>query len=104
MTSRALSLVLAASFASGCVDPSASAEPVSAEAPLVGTVHALAAMAPLTIGDLEDPRDPAREGEWTTFARELAEAKALGIGSISVDVWWGSVERAGDVGFRCCAP
>ncbi|MGQ0506434.1 MAG: family 14 glycosylhydrolase [Myxococcaceae bacterium] len=61
-------------------------------------VH-LTAMAPLTVGSLDDPFAPELEHEWVRFEQELAQAKALGIQSISIDVWWGSVERAGDQQF-----
>jgi hypothetical protein len=66
-----------------------------------GTGRAIhvSAMAPLVIGRLDAPDDPTHEGAWSAFARDLAAAKALGVDSISVDVWWGSVERAGDQRF-----
>lgn len=42
------------------------------------------------------PLDMQTEAEWSSFEADLATARALGITSISVDVWWGQVERTGD--------
>jgi hypothetical protein len=42
------------------------------------------------------PLDMQTEAEWHSFEADLAQARALGITSISIDVWWGQVERAGD--------
>ncbi|MFT5756298.1 MAG: beta-amylase [Alteromonadaceae bacterium] len=41
-------------------------------------------MAPLVVSD------------WVTFDQQLVTAKAMGVDAVSVDVWWGKVERAGD--------
>jgi beta-amylase len=59
-------------------------------------VH-VSAMAPLTIGRFDAPDE--RPEEWAKFAADLAEAKALGIKAISVNLWWGAIEREGDQRF-----
>ena len=46
------------------------------------------AMAPLDMKD--DPK------QWSDFKRHLKIAKRIGIDAISIDVWWGTVERQGD--------
>jgi beta-galactosidase GanA len=45
------------------------------------------------------PLDMQTEAEWSAFAADLAQARALGLESISIDVWWGQVERDGDQQF-----
>lgn len=42
------------------------------------------------------PLDMQTEAEWRSFETDLAQARALGVTSISIDVWWGQVEREGD--------
>lgn len=59
-------------------------------------VH-VAAMGPLFIGRLEAPHDPALEPEWSAFEADLAQAKALGVESVSIDVWWGGSRRRSGV-------
>jgi beta-amylase len=49
-------------------------------------------MAPLTIGNWQNPDDPEREHEWQTYAEELKRLKELGVDAISTDVWWGIIE------------
>ena len=51
-----------------------------------GRVH-VGVMAPLVIGRLDAPNEPTREGEWAVFSSQLAQAKSLGVESVSVDVW-----------------
>ncbi len=46
------------------------------------------AMAPL------DMRDDVKQ--WDDFSRQLIIAKSIGIDAISIDVWWGTVERKAD--------
>lgn len=53
---------------------------------------------PLRIGAM-GPLDMQTEAEWRSFESDLAQARSLGITSISIDVWWGQVERAGDQRF-----
>jgi beta-amylase len=49
-------------------------------------------MAPLAVGNMENPKDPANKEAWEQFDRDLAAAKKAGVDGISVDVWWGLVE------------
>lgn len=44
-------------------------------------------MAPLSIDN---------SGEWADFQNRLFTAKSMGVDAVSVDVWWGRVEGAGD--------
>ena len=46
-------------------------------------------MAPLDL-------DAAPPGAWDAFSAQLKIAKSMGIDAVSVDVWWGKVERTGD--------
>jgi hypothetical protein len=46
-------------------------------------------MAPLDL-------DAGPPGAWDTFNAQLKIAKSMGVDAVSVDVWWGKVERAGD--------
>lgn len=52
----------------------------------------LSVMAPLLVGDPVRPNSEASKAEWKEFDRQLAEAKKLGVDSVSTDVWWGMVE------------
>ncbi|MBI2809769.1 MAG: family 14 glycosylhydrolase [Candidatus Melainabacteria bacterium] len=49
-------------------------------------------MAPLLIGDPANPHSEHSTAEWKDFRRQLYEAKQLGAGAVSTDVWWGIVE------------
>lgn len=51
-------------------------------------------MAPLLIGDPANPHSEHSTVEWKDFRRQLYEAKQLGAGAVSTDVWWGLVEPA----------
>jgi len=55
-----------------------------------GSVETAAVMAPLDIRDAADMQ---------AFQNRLGEAKDLGVNAVSVDVWWGKVERNGDQQF-----
>jgi hypothetical protein len=46
-------------------------------------------MAPLDL-------DAAGAGAWDAFNNQLKIAKSMGVNAVSVDVWWGKVERTGD--------
>lgn len=46
-------------------------------------------MAPLDL-------DAGPPGAWDSFKTQLKTAKSMGVNAVSVDVWWGRVERAGD--------
>lgn len=52
-----------------------------------GGSYTFTAMAPLHVTD------------WTSFKSDLTTATSMGIGAISVDVWWGDVEADGDQDF-----
>jgi beta-amylase len=96
---RSTLLALLSGSASCALSPApADEDHEAAESAFSRKVH-LAAMAPLVIGRLDAPHDPAHEAEWARFTRDLEDAKALGIESVSVDVWWGAVERTGDQEF-----
>jgi hypothetical protein len=71
----------------------AACAPVVASEP--STESASLAEAPLRISAM-GPLDMQSEAEWHSFEADLAQARSLGITSISIDVWWGQVERAGD--------
>ena len=56
---------------------------------LAGSLETANVMAPLQVND----------DEWGTFESQLANVKSYGGDAVSVDVWWGKVERAGDNNF-----
>jgi len=49
-------------------------------------------MAPLSVGNMENPNDPNGKAEWEAFDRDLANAKKVGVDGVSTDVWWGLIE------------
>lgn len=98
LLSAALTLV-SACVASEATPWEVRLDDASAARAVEGRTVGLSAMAPLVIGRLTNPDDPAYEHEWTAFGSDLEEAKALGIDAISFDVWWGVVEREGDQRF-----
>ena len=53
------------------------------------------AMAPLHIIHYNDPKVYEKE-DWEVFRSELKECREMGLDAISVDVWWGLVEKEGD--------
>src|SRR4051794_39788895 len=40
--------------------------------------------------------DGGEPGAWDAFNQQLRTAKSMGVNAVSVDVWWGKVEKAGD--------
>ena len=66
---------------------SVSSYPVLLEANQAQTINV---MAPLEI---------TNEAAWDTFQNQLYTAKSMGVDAVSVDVWWGKVEAAGDQNF-----
>ncbi len=52
----------------------------------------ISAMAPLLVGKPEQMASPESKAAWDAFDRDLAEAKRLGLDSISTDVWWSVIE------------
>jgi beta-amylase len=59
---------------------------------LGGTETKINAMAPLMIGNPNNPDGPESRQAWDEFARQLAQGKKVGLDGISTDVWWGVVE------------
>jgi beta-amylase len=53
-------------------------------------------MAPLHVMNYNDPNQFEIPRDWDSFQKELAIAKSIGVNAVSVDVWWGDVERSGD--------
>ncbi|MBX3151165.1 family 14 glycosylhydrolase [Candidatus Obscuribacterales bacterium] len=49
-------------------------------------------MAPLAVGNMENPNDPNTKAAWEAFDRDLANAKKVGVDGVSTDIWWGLVE------------
>ena len=49
-------------------------------------------MAPLAVGNMENPNDPNTKAAWEAFDRDLANAKKIGVDGVSTDIWWGLVE------------
>lgn len=59
---------------------------------LAGPQITINLMAPLAVGNMEKPLDPANKEAWAAFDRDLAAAKKAGVDGVSIDVWWGLVE------------
>jgi beta-amylase len=53
-------------------------------------------MAPLHVMNYNDPAKFEIPQDWDPFQKELEIAKSIGVDAVSVDVWWGDVERRGD--------
>ena len=53
------------------------------------------AMAPLHVIHYNNPNVYEKE-DWEVFRSELKECREMGLDAISVDVWWGLVEKEGD--------
>ena len=53
------------------------------------------AMAPLHVMHYLDPKIED-DNDWRLFRRQLVECHRMGIDAITVDVWWGSVEKDGN--------
>ena len=49
-------------------------------------------MAPLHVMHYNDS-NLEEEKDWALFAKHLDEANIIGVDAISVDVWWGFVEK-----------
>lgn len=43
---------------------------------------------------------PLHIDDWEQFENDLSLAKDMGVNSVSVDVWWGDVEKNGDNQFN----
>jgi len=59
----------------------------------------MAVMAPLLVGNPENPADPINSSAWNEFRVDLLKAKQKGFTAVSVDVWWGLVQKAGPESF-----
>jgi beta-amylase len=57
-------------------------------------------MAPLHVMNYNDPGKFEIPQDWNAFEQELTIAKSIGVDGVSVDVWWGDVERSGDNQFN----
>ena len=49
-------------------------------------------MAPLEVGDGDQPFSEKSEAQWEIFEKQLQDLKARGIQGVSTDIWWGLVE------------
>ncbi|MBA4347103.1 MAG: beta-amylase, partial [Microbacterium sp.] len=43
---------------------------------------------------------PLEVSDWTQFGNQLTTVEAYGVDAVTVDVWWGKVEAAGDNQFN----
>jgi beta-amylase len=60
------------------------------------------ALAPATWADMATSANvmaPLEVSNWAEFESQLTTAKSIGVTGVSVDVWWGKVEGAGDQQF-----
>jgi hypothetical protein len=71
----------------GCSQQALPENRLEAAAVQIESAHA---MAPLWLDN---------ESEWNAFRADLRTAAAYGLDGVSVDVWWGKVEAAGDQAF-----
>lgn len=60
---------------------------------------AAAGQAPLETATVMAPLEIPRQISMERFEQLLDEAKKVGVDSVSVDVWWGMVEKSGDQQF-----
>lgn len=74
--------------------------------PLIGVLSAFIALPALarSVGSLATaavmaPLDIRNDSGMQEFQRLLGEAKAIGVDTVSVDLWWGKVEKNGDQQF-----
>lgn len=66
---------------------------------LLAAGPAAAAAPPLRTAGVLAPLEIRTEEEMRTFERLLDEARAAGVDTVSIDVWWGKVEARGDQRF-----
>lgn len=71
------------------------APPPPAEAP----IGVAAAQAPVNVAAVMAPLFITSEAKLANFDSLLDEAKGIGVNAVSVDVWWGEVEKTGDQSF-----
>lgn len=53
----------------------------------------------ITSANVMAPLEMTSAAEWSDFQSRLYTAKSMGVDAVSVDVWWGKVESAGDQNF-----
>lgn len=59
---------------------------------LGGSETKINAMAPLMIGDPNNPDGESSKQAWDDFSNQLTQGKKVGLDGISTDVWWGVIE------------
>jgi hypothetical protein len=67
---------------------------------LVGPTTATAATATNNPDFSANVMAPLEVTDWTQFSNQLATVEAYGVDAVTVDVWWGKVEAAGDNQFN----
>lgn len=67
---------------------------------LVGPTTATAATATNNPDFSANVMAPLEVSDWTQFSNQLATVEAYGVDAVTVDVWWGKVEAAGDNQFN----
>ncbi|WP_439565324.1 family 14 glycosylhydrolase [Microcella sp.] len=67
---------------------------------IVGPTSATAATATNNPDFSANVMAPLEVSNWTEFSNQLATVEAYGVDAVTVDVWWGKVEAAGDNQFN----
>lgn len=67
---------------------------------IVGPTTATAATATNNPDFSANVMAPLEVSDWTQFSNQLATVEAYGVDAVTVDVWWGKVEAAGDNQFN----
>lgn len=67
---------------------------------IVGPTSATAATAANNPDFSANVMAPLEVSNWTEFSNQLATVEAYGVDAVTVDVWWGKVEAAGDNQFN----
>ena len=65
-------------------------------APTAGTSPAVAATATNNPDFTANVMAPLEVSDWNQFSNQLSAVKSYGVDAVTVDVWWGKVEAAGD--------
>ena len=69
-------------------------------APTAGTSPAVAATATNNPDFTANVMAPLEVSDWNQFSNQLSAVKSYGVDAVTVDVWWGKVEAAGDNQFN----
>jgi len=69
-------------------------------APTAGTSPAVAATATNNPDFTANVMAPLEVSDWNQFSNQLSTVKSYGVDAVTVDVWWGKVEAAGDNQFN----